>query len=97
MPAITVKGVTLSPAATQTPHIIVPIMADSAAAAAQQAAALAALPAAQLVELRLDPLLAAGVAELANRSPITASACLLSASSTMRPTAICRASLSISV
>lgn len=59
MPDITVRGVTLSAAACLKPHIIVPVMADSLAEAERQARALAALPAAGLVELRLDPLPAA--------------------------------------
>lgn len=56
MPDVTVRGVTLSAAARQTPKIIVPVMADTLPAAVEQAQALAALPAAELVELRLDPL-----------------------------------------
>ena len=59
MPDITVRGVTLCAAARQTPKVIVPVMADTLPAAKDQAAALAALPAAELVELRLDPLPAA--------------------------------------
>lgn len=59
MPDITVRGVTLSAATRQTPKIIVPVMADTLPVAEKQAAALAALPAAALVELRLDPLPAA--------------------------------------
>lgn len=59
MPDVQVRGVTLSAAAKQKPHIIVPVMAATVPEAERQAAALAALPAAELVELRLDPLPAA--------------------------------------
>lgn len=63
MPELTIRGVTLSPAARQKPRIIVPIMADTVEEAVQQAKTLA-LPrwegVAELVELRLDPLLGAG-------------------------------------
>lgn len=63
MPDVTVQGVTLSCAARQTPRIIVPIMADSAETALRAARDLARPRwdgVAELVELRLDPLLAAG-------------------------------------
>lgn len=63
MPELTIQGITLSPAARQQPRIIVPIMAESAEEALKQAKKLIRRRwegVVDLVELRLDPLIAKG-------------------------------------
>ncbi len=56
MADIKVRDLTLCAAARQKPHIIVPIMTKTCSEAACLAVSLARLPAAEMVELRLDPL-----------------------------------------